>query len=257
MENLETTIKRLKGPQDAQKAYCCMTEVPTPWPQALCACRDWVTANLGKFVEGYHMQLADGQVVGHLYFAPSERALFPFELEPEVTVLYCDWVQRRYQGLGLGKRLFAAFVEEMRQEGQKGIVVQATDSEAQMHFRHYQKRGFEILHERGSRKVLFLPLAKPQIVIRPYETTIQPEAKTPVEILILNGYLCPYEASTMVLIRDVAREFGDQVALKEIWLTPETLREYGQAKGVFINGRLSLTGAETEESIRQAIQEAI
>ncbi len=104
---------------------------------------------------------------------------------------------------------------------------------------------------------MYLPLAKPQIKIRPLATRIQPEAKSPVEILILNGYLCPYEASTMVLIRDIAREFEEQVALKEVWLTPETLREYGQAKGVFINGRLSLTGAETEESIRQAIQEAI
>ncbi len=257
MENPETTIKRLQGPQDAQRAYCCMTEVPTPWPEALCACRDWVTANLGQFVEGYHMQLADGQVVGHLYFAPSERALFPFELEPEVTVLYCDWVQQRYQGMGLGTRLFAAFVEAMRLEGSKGIVVEATDAEAQMHYRHYLKRGFEVLHKRGHRKVLYLPLAQPQIQIRPLTTRIRPEASSPVEILILNGYLCPYEASTMVLIRDIAREFGDQVVLKEVWLTPETLQEYGQAKGVFINGRLSLTGAETEESIRQAIQEAI
>jgi GNAT superfamily N-acetyltransferase len=257
MENLETTIKRLKGPQDAQKAYCCMTEVPTPWPQALCMCRDWVTANLGQFVEGYHMQLADGKVVGHLYFAPSERALFPFELESEVTVLYCDWVQRRYQGMGMGKRLFAAFLEDMRQEGCKGVVVEATDSETQMHYRHYLKRGFEILYEKGNRKVLYLPLAQPDIEIRPLATRIKPDAKTPVEILILNGYLCPYEASTMVLIRDISREFGEQVALKEVWLTPETLREYGQAKGVFINGQLSLTGAETEASIRQAIQEAI
>jgi hypothetical protein len=145
----------------------------------------------------------------------------------------------------------------MRQEGQKGIVVQATDSEAQMHFRHYLKRGFEILHEKERQKVLYLPLAQSRIDIRPLTSQIQPEGKSPVEILILNGYLCPYEASTMVLIRDIAQEFGDQVALKEIWLTPETLREYGQAKGVFINGQLSLTGAETEESIRQAIQEAI
>ena len=257
MDNLETTVKRLKGPADAQKAYCCMTEVPTPWPQALCMCRDWVTANLGQFVEGYHLQLADDEVVGHLYFASSERALFPFDLEADVSVLYCDWVQRRYQGQGFGKRLFTAFLEDLIQEGCKGVVVEATDTESQMHFKHYLGRGFEILYERGHRKVLYLPLAKPKIDIRPLATQIQPEAKTPVEILILNGYLCPYEASTMVLIRDIAREFGEQVALKEVWLTPETLREYGQAKGVFINGRLSLTGAETEVSIRQAIQEAI
>jgi hypothetical protein len=75
--------------------------------------------------------------------------------------------------------------------------------------------------------------------------------------LILNGYLCPHEASTLVLVRAVAQEFGEKVRLQEVWLTPETLREYGAAKGVFINGVQKLTGAETEASIRQAIAEEI
>ena len=48
--------------------------------------------------------------------------------------------------------------------------------------------------------------------------------------------MCPYEVSTEVLLREVAREFGDQVILREVALTPETLREYGVAKGVFIHG---------------------
>jgi hypothetical protein len=38
-------------------------------------------------------------------------------------------------------------------------------------------------------------------------------------------------------------------------LTPETLREYGVAKGIFINGRQKLAGGETEEQVRQAILE--
>jgi hypothetical protein len=67
--------------------------------------------------------------------------------------------------------------------------------------------------------------------------------------------MCPFEVSTEVILREVAREFGDQVTLREASLTPETLREYGVAKGVFINGRQKLVGGETEEQVRQAIQE--
>ncbi len=251
------TIKRLQSPDDAQKAYCCMTEVASPWPEALCLCRDWVANNLGQFVEGYHLQSEAGEVIGHLYYAPSERALFPYQLEPDVTVLYCDWVQTPYQGQNLGRQLYASFLEDRRQAGSKGIVMEATDLAGQMHYEHYLKRGFKILFESGHRRLLYHPLSQPRIEIQPLPARVRPQRKTPAEVLILNGYLCPYEASTLVLVRAVAQEFGDQVRIKEVWLTPETLREYGAAKGVFINGALKLTGAETEGSIRQAIAEEL
>jgi hypothetical protein len=67
--------------------------------------------------------------------------------------------------------------------------------------------------------------------------------------------MCPYEVSSEMLLREVAQEFGDQVTLREVPLTSETLREYGVAKGIFINGRQKLTGGETEEQVRQAILE--
>ena len=79
----------------------------------------------------------------------------------------------------------------------------------------------------------------------------------PVEIVVLNGYLCPFEVSTYLLLRQVAREFGSRVILREVLLTPETLRSYGASRGIFINGRQKLFGGEPEEAIRQAIQEEL
>jgi hypothetical protein len=256
MKDVPVVIQRLRGAEDAQKAYCCMTEVPTPWPGSLCLCRDWVAKHLGRYVEGYHLQLAGGEVVGHLYYAPSERALLPYEVEPGVGVLYCEWVQQRHQGRGLGKRLFGAFLEDMQGSGAKGITVECTDIEGQMHFQHYLARGFKIAHESGHRRLLYLPLTQPEVSIRPLDPRIRPRRGTPVEILIISGYMCPYEVSTEVLLREVAREFGDRVTLREAPLTPEILREYGVAKGIFINGRQKLVGGETEEQVRQAILEA-
>jgi GNAT superfamily N-acetyltransferase len=251
------SIKRLQSTEDTQVAYCCMTEVPTPWPQALCQCRDWISANLGKHVEGYHLQTAGGAVIGHVYFAISEQALFPYEVEPGVAILYCEWVQQPYQGMGLGKRLFEAFLTDLRQENSKGLLVETTDIEGQMHFSHYLSRGFEIVHESGHRKLLFLPLARDRVTAHPMQAKLQPRRGIPVEITILKGYLCPYEVSTHVLVRQVAQEFGDQVSLQEIWLTPETLKKYGIANGVFINGKQKLAGGEAERAIRQAIMDEL
>ncbi len=252
-----TIVKRLEGTEDTQKAYCCMMEVPTPWPQALCQCRDWITDNLGRHVEGYHLELESGEVVGHLYYALSEQALFPYEVEAGFAVLYCDWVQTRYQGKGLGKRLFDIFISDMREEEIKGVLVEGTDSEGQMHFEHYMKRGFKQIYTRDRSVLMYLPISEDEVEARPMMGRIHPRKGVPVDIQIINGYMCPYDVSTQIVLRQVAGEFGDQVVVKDTWLTPETLREFGVAKGIFINGRQKLSGAETEEAIRQAILEEI
>lgn len=251
------TVRQLESADDAQKSFCCMTEVPTPWPDALCLCRDWVSQNLGQYVEGYHLQLESGEVIGHLYYAPSERALFPYEMETNLVVLYCEWVQQQYQKQGLGRHLFTAFADDMRQSGAKGILVEGSDIEGQMHFHHYLARGFEIVSETGHRKLLYLPLTQPRVSVQPMEPRIHPRYGTPVEILILNSYMCPHDVSTMMLLRQVSREFGDQISLREVSITPDSLREFGVARGFFINGRQKLSGGETEEAIRQAIAEEL
>lgn len=255
MAEYSTTVKRLKGTEDTQKAYCCMMEVPTPWPQALCQCRDWITDNLGRHVEGYHLEMESGEVVGHLYYALSEQALFPYEVDAGFAVLYCDWVQTRYQGKGLGRRLFGTFLSAMQSEGVRGVLVEATDMKGQMHYEHYMKRGFKEIYAHHHSRLLYLPIMDEQVEIKPIIGKIRQRSGLPVEIQIINGYMCPYEISTQIALRQIAHEFAGQVVLKDTWLTPETLQEFGVAKGVFINGRQKLLGAETEEAIRQAIME--
>lgn len=250
-------VRPLQSKDEALEAFCCMSEVPTPWPEALRVCRVWASQNLGRYVEGYHLQDSEGASVGQLYYALSERALVPYQVEPGVAVMYCEWIQRRHQKRGLGRLLFSTFEADMREQGYKGILVEATDREQQMHFRHYVARGFEIVHEAGHRKLLYLPLNQPRIKARPLEPRIQPRRGVPVEILVLSGYLCPFETSTQVILLEVAREFGDRVIVRQEPLTPETLQRYGVADGIFFNGREKLRGAATEEAIRQAIIEEL
>jgi GNAT superfamily N-acetyltransferase len=253
MSELQVIVKRIQV-DDAPQCYCCMTEVPTPWPEALCQCRSWIGANLGRYAEGFHAQV-DEQVIGHLYYAISDRALFPYEVEPGAAVMYCEWVQRRYQGQGIGRKLFDAFVSEASAQNFKGILVEATDLEGQMNYRHYVSRGFNVVQEQGYRKLMYLALHQPSITARPLQPSITPHRSVPVHVLILSGYLCPLDVSTQMLLLDVAHEFADQVTVKQELLTPETLKRYGVANGIFINGRQKLTGATTEEAIRQAIVE--
>lgn len=257
MEELNVTVQRLAGAGDAQQAYCCMTEVPTPWPQALCQCREWVARNLGEHIEGFHVQLESGEVAGHLYYAFSEKALIPYKIEERVGVLYCEWVQRRYQGKGLGQSLFKAFLEEMESQAVKGILVENTETDGEGHLKRYLGLGFKVVSETERGRLLYLPIVEGEVEFHPLEARIRPRQGVPIEILVIGGYMCPYEAATLLLLQEVSREFGDRVVLQQVPLTKETLQEYGVARGIFINGRPGLAGAETEESVRQAIQEAL
>ena len=257
MSEPPVVIQRLQSRMDTKNAYCCMAEVPTPWPEALCHCREWISQNLGRHVEGYHLQLPGSQVIGHIYYALSEQALFPYQVEAGVGIIYCEWVQQRYQGQGYGRRLFDVFLADMRVQGVKGILVEGSDYEGHMHYKHFQARGFEVVHQAKHNMLLYLPLSQPNIHLQPLEPRINPQHRLPVEIVIINGYLCPYEVATQMIILQVAKEFGERVTLKQVWLTPDILKEYGSSRGIFINGRQKLTGGESEQEVRQSILEEV
>lgn len=257
INKLKAKTIKLKKDSDAQQAYCCMGETPTPWSTSLCECRDWVSQNLGTHVEGFHIQLPNETIVGHLYYAMSENALFAYETEPHVGVLYCDWVQTNYQGKGLRTQLINTFIDEMKKVEAKGILVEATNNDEQKHHRHYTTLGFEVVLDAGERKLLYYPLHQKSIEVKPLTPKLDFEKIAGVELLIVNGYMCPFETASIVKTRVIAQEFGDKINLQEVQLTPETVREFGVARGIYINGEEKIFGGETDEQIRQIILEAL
>jgi len=247
----------LTDPREAAGAYPCATESPRPfWADGLELSRNWFAENLGKHVEGFHLE-EDGQVIGHIYWAPSERALVPYKTEPGAAWLYCEWVQRPHQGKGHMRQLFSAFVEHLKQQGYKGVLVGATDYEGYMHPSHFEKRGFRVIREGDGGKLMYLPLAQDTVEVEPLTPNIPVEGKAPVEVLIIGSLFCPVGAATVLYLRKAAAEFGDQVALKEVPAGPEALSRYGVADGIFINGKPVFFAPATEEQVRAAILEAL
>lgn len=253
----DVQVTSLAEVDQVQEAYSCMAEVPTPWPEALEACRTWLAEKVGTVVHGLHLRDAAGNVIGHLYYAFSEQALVAYEIENGVAVVHCEWIQRRHQGRGYSRILFEGLIHRLEAEGCKGILVLATDDEQHMHYRHYAQRGFRSLHQDGVVRLMYYPLEQKTIVVAPLRRRIYTGYRYPVEVIVFTGDLCPYEATTSLLAVDVAREFGQRVNLKEIPATREALHTYGTAGGVWINGRRVPGGGLPEEAIRLAIREAV
>ncbi len=248
-------VKRVTA-DDLEETYCCMNEIPSnvAWAEYLPESREWFKSNLGKTVEGYHL-LDNDRVVGHIYYARSENALIPYEVESNVACIYCTEVLRDYTHKGYGRMMFEHVKADLKERGFKGIVVSATDFDEWMHYELFLKQGFRVVKEHPPYKAMYFPLTQKSINLKVIDLKYTP-ARDKVEVTLFRFFFCPVGAHMYYLIKRVAGSFGDKVEIVEIEATPETVREYGTADPL-INGKIKLYGPASEQDVREKIQEEI
>lgn len=241
---------------DLEATYCCMSEVPpnVSWTDFLPESRKWFKANIGERVEGYH--LVDGsKVVGHIYYAASENALVPYEIEPRVACIYCTEMLRDYMHKGYGRMMFDHMKDDLKKQGFKGIMLPATDFKEWMHYELFLKQGFKVVKEHPPYKAMYLPLTKESITIKVLDLNYTP-SRGKVEVTLFKNFFCPVGAYMYLLIKKIAQSFGDKVKIVEIDATPDTVRRYGTSDPL-INGKIKMFGPASEEDVKRAIQEEI
>ena len=241
---------------DLEATYCCMKEIPPerPWAEALPDSKEWFKANLGRHVEGYHL-LENDKVVGHIYYAMSEKALLPYEIERNVTCIYCTEVLRDYMHKGYGKMMFDYMKNDLKNKGVKGIMIPATDFKEWMHYELFLKQGFKVIKEHPPYKDMYFPLTKESIAIKVIGLNYTP-SKDKVEVTLFNNFFCPVSAYMYHLIKKTAQGFGDKVKIVELKGTLENVRRYGTAEPL-VNGKIKIFGPASEEDVKKAIQEEI
>jgi N-acetylglutamate synthase-like GNAT family acetyltransferase len=241
---------------DLEAAYCCMTELPpgASWAEGLPESKEWFRTNLGKHVEGYH--LLDGKkVVGHVYYETSEKALVPYEIEPGVACIYCTEMLREYMHRGYGKMMLDYVKDDLKKQGFKGIIVDATDFKEYMHHERFFKQGFKIIKEHGPFKLMYFPLTEKSISVKVLDLNYAP-SRDRIEVTLFNNFFCPVGAYMYHLIKKIGQSFGDNVKIVEAEATPETVRRYGTTDPL-INGKIKILGPASEENVKKAIQEEI
>jgi hypothetical protein len=242
---------------DLDKTYCCIKEMPpgASWTEGLPESRNWLGKNLGKYVEGYHL-LDDGEVVGHIHYATSEKALVPYEIEPGVACIYCTEMLREYAHKGYGRMMFDYMKNDLKKQGYKGIMVPATSIKEFMHYEQFQKQGFNVIMEHAPfTRVMYFPLTKQSIKIKPIDLSYQP-SKDRVEITLFSNSFCPVGSYMYHVIKQVAQGFGDKVKIVEIQATLGTIKKYGTTDPL-INGKIKILGPASETDVKRAIQEEL
>jgi len=241
---------------DLEATYCCVNAVPpgVSWAEALPESREWFKVNSGKHVEGYHLLDGD-KVVGHIYYATSENALVPYELEPRVACVYCTEMLHDYMHKGYGKMMFDHMKNHLKEQGFKGIVIPATDFKEWMHYELFLKQGFKVIKEHPPYKIMYFPLTKESIAVKVLDLNYTP-SRDKVEVTLFNNFFCPVGVYMYHLIKKVAESFGNKVKIVEIEATLENVRRY-RTTDPLINGKIKMFGPASEEDVRKAIQEEI
>jgi len=233
-----------------------MKETPpgVTWADYVPKSREWFAASLGKYIDGYHL-LDDDNVVGFVYWASSENAMVPYETEPKVACIYCTEMLRDYLHKGHGQLMFDFMKSDLKREGFKGIIVDATDFKEWMHYELFLKQGFKVIKEHAPFKLMYFPLTKESVNVRLIDLNYKP-SQDKVEVTLFSNFACPVGPSMYNLVKRVAQSFGDKVKLVEIPGTFDSIRKYGTSDPL-INGKLKLFGPASEETVRKAIQEEI
>lgn len=251
-------VIRIQAHDEIKHTYPCSTESPTPfWSNGLPLCRAWFADNLGRYVEGFHLKAEDCRTIGHVYWASSNNALAPYDIEDGVAYIYCEWVQRKHQGKGGMHLLFQKFMDFLNTQGYKGILVVGTEYEGYLHYSHYLKRGFQMIGQEKEGKLLYYPLSQASIVVNPVRRRFPHKDNSEVEILVIGSHFCPVGASAALAVKKVANELGEQVNIQQVPASRETIAQYGVADGIFINGKAKFFGPVKESQVRKAIVEEL
>ena len=248
-------VKKITA-SDLDKTYCCIKEMPpgATWANGLPESRTWLRKNLGKYVEGYHL-LDDDEVVGHIYYASSEKALIPYEIEPGVACIYCSEMLRDYAHKGHGRMMFDYMKNDLKKRGFKGIMVPATEIKEFMHYKQFEKQGFKTIMEHSLFKIMYFPLTKQTIKVKPISLNYKP-SKEKVEVTLFGNFFCPVGSHMYHLVKETAQSFGDKIKIVEIEATLETIKKYGTTDPL-INGKIKIFGPTSEADVKKAIQEEI
>jgi len=135
------------------------------------------------------------------------------------------------------------------------VEIEATDFKEYMYYEHFLKQGFKVIKEHGLFKLMYFPLTKENITVKPLDLNYV-SSRDKVEVTLFNNFFCPVGAYMYHLIKKVAQSFGDKVKLVEIKATLETVRRIGTAEPL-INGKIKIFGPASEEDVKKAIQEEI
>jgi len=211
----------------------------------------------------FKVAMLDDEHIGFAYGIPIERSLWG-PLGQSLMVIPCLYVLEEGTSHGAEKALIASIEQDARTAECHGVTITAYQdlpgAEWFMPASFFELIGYIPVETRGREILLWKPFLseavpphflQPHYIFRPIEGTV-------VVDLFWNAF-CQTSAIEAQRVREVCREFGDRVSLREFRAEDrEVLLQYQISRAIYVNGEEISWGFEApKDSIREAIERAL
>ena len=254
----EIIIRDMREEDEAFVGSCTHVGETAEWTASCQRRVPWLRAQYRRGLRA-KVALLDGRHAGFLYVMPIE--VVPWgPVGWDLMAIQCLTVKDEAKSKGVGRRLVAAAEEETRKQGRKAIAVVAFCHDFWfMPAPFFEKCGFEVVQRVNRAAILwkvFDPSAeRPTFPERHYEFV---PADGRVALDLFWSRSCLTTDTEAQRVREVAREFGDAVLLREYCADDADIRSrYGIFRAIFVNGQEVGWGYEApKEGLREKIRQA-
>jgi len=205
------------------------------------------------------MALADGKHAGFLYVMPIEIAPWG-PVGRDLMVIQCLTIIDEAKHKGVGRSLVAVAEEEAHRQRRKGLAVIGFYHDFWfMPATFFERCGFTVARRMGKAAILwktFDPSVEPPTFLARHYEFVPIEDTVVIDLFWSRS--CLTSDTEAQRVREVAREFGDSVILREYCSDDPGIRStYGIFRAIFVNGKEVGWGYEApKDGLRKEIQEA-
>lgn len=216
---------------------------------------DWVKTRLD---EGMRIKMLKLPERGFIEYIPGEFAWRAVNA-PRHMLIHCLWVVGRSKGKGFGADLLDACVADAKKAGMDGVAMVASPGNWLAGRKILEKHGFKAVDTAPPSFILMVKTLKPgpaPSFPRDWEARAARFGKG---LTIITTGQCPYHASAIQILREVARADGLRTRLIELRTAEDVQTRSPSPYGVFsivLDGRLLNYHYLTEADFRAALAAA-
>ena len=245
--------------------FHCLEHHSEEMTEAVAIKEKWYNEMKGK---GLRVKMAEdesGDIGGMIQYFPVEESWIEGR---DVYFVSCIWVhshkdgKKNFQGKGMGKGLLKAAEEDVRALGKKGLVVWGTSLPVWMKASWYKKQGYETVDKKGlfGDALLWKKFADDAEPPRWIKSRKKPETSGErVKVTCMSNGWCSAMNLSCHRVKEVAKEFGDQVEIEEVDVTDrKSYREWGTSDVIYVDGkRIGMGPPPSKEKIRKIIEKRV
>lgn len=248
-------IIQLTKENAAKYSYGCMMKgniyVRHPQPYREAVIPDF-QSHIGKDVFGF-VAVENDLPVGHLLMGYMNALGMQIRIQPDVPVILCTYVNRRYSKKGLGRSLIEAAKAQFSTA--PGLLILSTKTNMYMPFKKFRRYGFKMIHVHDMWQIGYLAIQKDEVQVEFFDPVLEWDYVKP--FTLIQGGFCPFILHIYQNQKKVAETFKQFAPVETMTLEEARKKDPNVLPGFYVFGSLAPAKPMFRWQFKRYIRKAI